>query len=97
MNVCSQLGAKGIRVNAILPGPILPGPPPPLLPPLSVNHPSPPGMLPEEMIPKVAPLSPFNRIGTADEVAGVCVALVSEDCAWVCGQCIGVDGAGFLG
>ena len=65
-------------------------------PPSSITRPSTLGMLPEEMIPMVAPLSPFNRIGTADEVAGVCVALVSEDCAWVCGQCIGVDGAGFL-
>jgi 3-oxoacyl-[acyl-carrier protein] reductase len=39
-----------------------------------------------------AGLSPFKRIGTAEEVAEMVAFLASEGGRWITGQCIAADG-----
>ncbi|MFC5475249.1 SDR family oxidoreductase [Paraherbaspirillum soli] len=78
-----ELIPRGIRVNAICPGPIdTPG----------FNRLG----LPKETIQaiqqEIAGRSPIKRFGTADEVAKVALFLASDDSAYVVGEEIVVDG-----
>jgi len=75
----AELGTKGITVNAVAPGPTSPG------------------MFdsaPNFMKAAVKKSSPFNRIGTANEIAHVVCFLCSEEARWVTGQVVLVNGAG---
>jgi len=101
-----EAGEKGIRVNAVAPGPVLPGREKKeqgrtsrffashlcVLKPMSLCA---QGMFPASMRKDREAMSPFKRIGEAKEVAALCVALASEDMGWVSGQVIGVDGAAY--
>jgi glucose 1-dehydrogenase len=74
-----EFAGHGIRVNAIAPGATIT--------PINrawVNDP-----VKAEM---VAGHIPLNRAATADEMAGVCAFLASEDAAYITGQTIFVDG-----
>lgn len=76
-----ELGGQGINVNAVAPGPTIPG------------------MFeraPEPMKEAARNASPFARIGTADEIAGVVAFLCSDDARWVTGQTILVNGGGTM-
>lgn len=72
------LGARGITVNAVAPGPTGTE--------LFLKGKSP------ELIDSIAKFSPFGRIGEPDEVADVFIFLASEASRWVSGQVILVNG-----
>jgi len=74
-----ELGARGIRVNAVSAGAIDVG--------MTENA-------SEEVIAWLKSTTPFNRLGTGAEVAGVVAFLCSEDASWISGQVIRVNGAG---
>ncbi len=75
----SELGEKGIRVNAVSGGPIdtdaLKAFP---------NY--------EEVKAEVVKRSPLNRMGEAEDLTGACLFLCSKDSGWLTGQTIVVDG-----
>jgi len=73
-----ELGAKGITVNTISPGPIDTS--------LFRKGKS------EEFITAIANTHPLKRIGTADEIAPVVAFLASPEASWVNGQNILVNG-----
>ena len=76
-----ELGPKGITVNSVLPGPTAPG---------AFDKES------EQMRKEAAASSPFNRLGTPDDIAGVVAFLASKDARWVTGQHILVNGGAKL-
>jgi len=74
-----EYGVKGVRVNAILPGPI----DTPLLRRFLSS---------EESIQKYAALNPMGRIGKPEEIANVAVFLASDEASYVTGGIYSVDG-----
>ena len=72
-----ELGPKGITVNSVVPGPTIPG--------MFENA-------PEVHKVSAAAQSPFNRIGTPDDIASVVSFLASQDAGWVTGQHIVANG-----
>jgi len=74
-----EMGARGITVNAVLPGPTNTE--------LFVKGKT------QEMIDRLAALNAFNRLGEVDDIARVIVFLASDDAKWISGQTIGVNGA----
>jgi NAD(P)-dependent dehydrogenase (short-subunit alcohol dehydrogenase family) len=75
--LCKELGPRGIRVNLIAPGII------------ETDQAS--GLTPEGRA-RYSALAALNRLGTADEVAGVAVFLASDLSTFVSGMTINVDG-----
>jgi 3-oxoacyl-[acyl-carrier protein] reductase len=74
-----EVGARGINVNSVSPGPtntelFLKG-------------------KPQEVIERSKSLSAFNRLGEPDDIAKVVVFLASDDAKWISAQNIGVNGA----
>lgn len=47
---------------------------------------------PEQAVKAIANFSPYNRIGTTDEVAAVFLFLCGESSQWMTGQTVGVNG-----
>lgn len=74
-----EIGARGINVNAVLPGP--------------TNTELFTRGKPQEAIDRLASLNAFNRIGEPDDIAKVVAFLASDDAKWISGQTIGVNGA----
>lgn len=74
-----EIGARGINVNAVLPGPTNTE--------LFTNGKS------QELIDRLASLNAFNRIGEPDDIAKVVAFLASDEAKWISGQTIGVNGA----
>ncbi len=74
-----EMGARGITVNAVLPGPVNTE--------LFTQGKS------EELIARLASLNAFNRIGEPDDIAKVVVFLASDESKWISGQTIGINGA----
>ncbi|KAK6086197.1 short-chain dehydrogenase [Seiridium cupressi] len=77
-----ELGAKGITVNAVAPGPTATE--------LFMEG------KPEAMIKGIQAQSPFNRLGDPSEIANVVAFIASPESAWVSGQIIGANGASFV-
>ena len=74
-----EYAGRGIRVNGIAPGATI----------TPINR----GWIDNpEKAAMVADHIPLGRAGTADEMAGVCAFLASEDAAYITGQTIFVDG-----
>jgi meso-butanediol dehydrogenase/(S,S)-butanediol dehydrogenase/diacetyl reductase len=73
----------GIRVNALLPGPI----DTPMLRRESLLADD-----PEEQVRRFGASAPLNRLGTPDEVAAVAVFLASDVASYVTGAAVAVDG-----
>jgi glucose 1-dehydrogenase len=74
-----EYAGRGIRVNAIAPGATI----------TPINR----GWIDDpEKAAMVADHIPLGRAGTADEMAGVCAFLASDDAAYITGQTIFVDG-----
>lgn len=69
--------APGIRVNAVAP---------------AVVKTRFAGALYEGREEEVSAAYPMKRLGTPEDIAGVVSFLLSEDAAWVTGQCIAIDG-----
>ena len=81
-----ELAARGVRVNAVRPGPIKT----PILGKLGMT-----AEAGEAFARGVAERVPLGRFGTADEVARAALFLASEDATFVTGHELSVDG-GFL-
>jgi 3-oxoacyl-[acyl-carrier protein] reductase len=77
--LAKDLGTKGIRVNAIAPGPtatelFLEG-------------------KPEQLIQGIAKASPFNKLGLPEEIADVVAFVAGDASRWLSGQIVRVNGA----
>ncbi|KAK2039453.1 short chain dehydrogenase [Colletotrichum somersetense] len=76
--MAKDLASKGINVNAIAPGPIGTE--------LFYKGKT------DEMIQRAHASSPFNRMGTPEEVASVVLFLSGKESSWITGQTIRVNG-----
>ena len=74
-----DLGAYGVRVNAVMPG----------LVPTDLAAPLVGSDLAREDYLRCMPLA---RLGTPEDVANIVSFLLSDESDWITGQCIGVDG-----
>jgi len=75
----AELGEKGIRVNAVSGGPIDTD--------ALKKFPN-----YEEVKAEVEKRSPLNRMGQADDLCGICYFLSTDECSWLTGQTIVIDG-----
>ena len=75
--LAKEMGAKGIRVNAVAPG---------FIETEMIDA------LPAEKKEEYLKTIPLHRFGTADEVAAVVSMLASDACAYITGQVITMDG-----
>jgi NAD(P)-dependent dehydrogenase (short-subunit alcohol dehydrogenase family) len=78
-NAADELGAQGIRVNAVRPG----------LVPTDLTAPI---LDAEGIVNDYLAQMPLARLGTVEDVAAAVRYLAGPESAWVTGQCIGVDG-----
>jgi NAD(P)-dependent dehydrogenase (short-subunit alcohol dehydrogenase family) len=76
--LATELGGQKIRINAIAPGPI----------DTEANRTVTPGEIVADMV-KVLPLS---RMGTPEDLVGMCLFLLSDQASWITGQIFNVDG-----
>jgi 3-oxoacyl-[acyl-carrier protein] reductase len=75
--MAAEVGGRGITVNTVMPGPTIPG----IF-----------GNMPPEVQQQAAASSPFNRVGTPQDIADVVAFLVSEEARWLTGQEICANG-----
>ncbi|MDB4903380.1 MAG: 3-ketoacyl-ACP reductase [Mucilaginibacter sp.] len=73
-----EVGARGINVNSVSPGP--------------TNTELFTKGKPQEVIDRLASLSAFNRIGEPEDIAKVVVFLASDEAKWISAQNIGING-----
>lgn len=72
-----EVGDRGITINTVMPGPTIPG---------MFGNMSP------EVQQQAAASSPFNRVGTPQDIADIVAFLVSEEARWLTGQDICANG-----
>jgi NAD(P)-dependent dehydrogenase (short-subunit alcohol dehydrogenase family) len=73
----AEYGARGVRVNAVVPGPTR----------TALME-----AVPEEMVNQMAALAPAGRVAQPEELAAAIVFLASEDASFVHGVTLAVDG-----
>ncbi|MNL36418.1 3-oxoacyl-[acyl-carrier-protein] reductase FabG [compost metagenome] len=73
-----EIGSRGINVNSVSPGP--------------TNTELFTTGKPQEIIDRLAALSPFNRIGEPNDIAQTILFLASDNAKWINAQNIGVNG-----
>ncbi|MBX4169695.1 SDR family oxidoreductase [Rhodococcus sp. DMU2021] len=73
-----ELGGSNIRINAIAPGPI----------DTEATRTTTPANMVADMVKQL----PLKRMGTPDDLVGICLFLLSDEAAWVTGQIFNVDG-----
>ncbi len=75
--MAKEVGDRGITVNTVMPGPTVPG-------------------MFEERSPEIqqqaAISSPFNRVGTPQDIADIVTFLVSEEARWLTGENLCANG-----
>lgn len=76
--VAKEVGARGINVNSVSPGP--------------TNTALFTTGKPQEVIDRLASLSAFNRLGEPEDIAQTVAFLASDDAKWITAQNIGVNG-----
>ncbi|ABQ07448.1 SDR family oxidoreductase [Flavobacterium johnsoniae] len=76
--MAKEVGARGININSISPGPTNTE--------LFTNG------KPQEVIDRLASLSAFNRLGEPEDIAQTVAFLASDDAKWITAQNIGVNG-----
>lgn len=74
-----EVGARGINVNSVSPGP--------------TNTELFTKGKPQEVIDRLASFSAFNRIGEPEDIARVVIFLASDEAKWISAQNIGANGA----
>jgi 3-oxoacyl-[acyl-carrier protein] reductase len=74
-----EVGARGINVNTVSPGP--------------TNTELFTKGKPQEIIDRLASLSAFNRIGEPEDIARIVAFLASDEAKWISAQNIGANGA----
>lgn len=79
-SLAKQLGGKGVRVNAVAPGPVWT--------PLQVC-----GGQPTDRLPEFGKATPFGRAGQPAELAPLYVVLASDESSYSSGQVFGAAGA----
>lgn len=77
-----NLGSRGIRVNAVLPGPTIPG---------MISDWS------EEKIQRIVETIPLGRLCTPEDIAGVTSFLLSDDASFITGSILNVTGGKDMG
>ncbi len=77
-SLARELGPRGIRVNAIAPGP--------------TDTEATRSIVPGEILDHILATMPINRVGTVDDHVGTCLFLLSDATAWITGQILNVDG-----
>jgi 3-oxoacyl-[acyl-carrier protein] reductase len=75
--MAKEVGDRGITVNSVMPGPTVPG--------MFADR-SP------EIQQQAAASSPFNRVGTPQDIADIVTFLVSEEARWLTGENLCVNG-----
>ncbi|MCD5420127.1 SDR family oxidoreductase [Rhodococcus pyridinivorans] len=73
-----ELGGSNIRINAIAPGPI----------DTEATRTTTPANMVADMVKQL----PLKRMGTPDDLVGMCLFLLSDEATWVTGQIFNVDG-----
>src|SRR6201994_3847578 len=73
-----ELGGQKIRINAIAPGPI----------DTEANRTT----TPKEIVDDIVKGLPLSRMGTPEDLVGMCLFLLSDEAAWITGQIFNVDG-----
>lgn len=73
-----ELGWRKIRINAIAPGPI----------DTEANRSTTPQAIVKQMVQQI----PLSRMGTPDDLVGMCLFLLSDEAGWITGQIFNVDG-----
>jgi len=81
MSLAVEWGAHGIRLNAIAPGEI---------PTEGMNKRLSPGEVPGE---RTIRRNPMGRHGTMDELGNLAAFLLSDQCGWINGEMVALDGA----
>ena len=77
-SLARELGPRGIRVNAIAPGP--------------VDTEATRSIVPEAILKGILATMPLARLGTASDVVGACLFLLSDEASWITAQILAVDG-----
>jgi NAD(P)-dependent dehydrogenase (short-subunit alcohol dehydrogenase family) len=78
--LAKELGAKGIGANVVAPGPV------------ETDFNKAAIRSNPEMKNRLSSLSPFGRVGNADDIGSVVAFLCTEDAKWINGQRIEVSG-----
>jgi 3-oxoacyl-[acyl-carrier protein] reductase len=73
-----ELGGQNIRINAIAPGPI----------DTEANRTT----TPQEIVQDIVKGLPLSRMGTPEDLVGMCLFLLSDEASWITGQIFNVDG-----
>ena len=78
----AELGGRGIRVNAIAPGP--------------TETDAMRETTPKEMLDVIVQRQIIKRVGTTDDLIPLCLFLLSDEASWITGQIFNVDGGDVL-
>lgn len=73
-----ELGSANIRINAIAPGPI--------------DTEATRNTVPAGIMEQIVATLPLARMGTPDDLTGLCLFLLSDEASWITGQIFNVDG-----
>ncbi|MFF0814192.1 SDR family oxidoreductase [Rhodococcus sp. NPDC003318] len=76
--LATELGWSKIRINAIAPGPI----------DTDATRTVTPGNIVKDMVARI----PLQRMGTPEDLTGLCLFLLSDEASWITGQIFNVDG-----
>ncbi|MEU4526089.1 SDR family oxidoreductase [Amycolatopsis sp. NPDC024027] len=76
--LATELGGSGIRINAIAPGP--------------TDTEATRTVTPAAIVAQMVERLPIKRMGTPDDLVGMCLFLLSGEAGWITGQIFNVDG-----